>query len=356
MRRVLRGQVIIVSAAGALLGHVIAIPTRQSIFGAIMESIPLTGFVIKKDTLPVLDLSLFGVAGMALAVSAVATIAARRGISRALKTPPLRILREPEETSLRMSWGRWIAVAVLAAATITSIVTIPAMERDNQSGWIFVPLLLTSLLALIGPVMLPVIVKAWTLLVPENKLPAWHLARRAALHRLTSSTASITPIMTVTGLTAGLYTAISVLTSVYNDTIEEAFPLGVAILFLGGPALITGVGSSVAVLIAGRVRTRQVALLTTVGATRWMTLRTAFAEAMIYSITAGIVALLIAVATGAIVAIGVSGTTPEAEFRLELNAAILILASATVLLLASSLGPVLRGLRQRPAVVLGSGQ
>ncbi len=345
---ILRTQVMIVAFVGSAVGHLMAIPVHQSLFDSVISSLmPGTS-----SSLLTLGLSPTGAVASIVICALFAYLATGKGVARAITTPALHVLREPEDPTLHLGWRRWALASCTAALTMLLALSLPHTRAEDQSAWIFVPVLVTAIVAILSPAVLPAVMAGWTRIVPERTSLAWHLARRSALFRLTSSTSSISPLMTIVSLTAGIYSSTSILAGVYGGSGDEALPLGGAVLILGGPAVVTTVGSAVALLIAGRVRARNMGLLTALGASRRLVARTAFVEAVIYAATAGIVALVSTVVSALLITQGISRVVPGISFHVELAAAAVVLAVGFVLLAASTVFPVLRALRGNPTVQL----
>lgn len=118
----------------------------------------------------------------------------------------------------------------------------------------------------------------------------------------------------------------------------------VAIL-LGGPLLLSAVGSAIVVFITNRTRKKELALLQASGSTHQTIILTAVFEALIYVITATLLAFAIILSSSIIIAAGLSttihGTTPTVDSA----PALVIAGASSVLVLIATLAPTIKGLQ-----------
>ena len=181
--------------------------------------------------------------------------------------------------------------------------------------------------------------RAWTALVPRRWSAAWYLARSFTTYRLGQSAASITPLMIAMALAGGLFTTTATLSAAVGE--KRELEAGVVILIIGGPLLLAGIGAMATVFMSGYAREREFALIRAAGSTAGLIVLTAVWEALIYTVTAALLATA-AILMGA----GVLALT------LDLNAPVVSLSSVAtvsamgfVLLLAATLIPTLIALR-----------
>mgnify|MGYP006378063985 FL=1 len=146
-------------------------------------------------------------------------------------------------------------------------------------------------------------------------------------------------------LAGGLFTTAATLgTAVAAQTGRtDGFDLepGGVVLMLGGPLLLAAVGAAATVFMSGGAREREFALLQAAGATRAVIVKLAIWEALIYAVTATLLAAL-AIGIGAVVppsAPGLPGPT------LSLTSAWLVAGCGLALLLAATVLRTVAALR-----------
>jgi putative ABC transport system permease protein len=140
------------------------------------------------------------------------------------------------------------------------------VERLEVPLWIISPLVATLLVCL-GPIAFPALLRGWTSLVPRR----WStfLARSAA-HSIGRSTGAVNPLMVAVALAGGLYSANGTVRAAEGTSASPSISIGTVVLLLGGPLLLSALGSAVTIFMSARVRNREAALVrATGGRQRW---------------------------------------------------------------------------------------
>ena len=119
-----------------------------------------------------------------------------------------------------------------------------------------------------------------------------------------------------------------------------------AALLLGGPLLLAAVAAALVVFMSSRTRGHELAVLQASGATHRTIIFTAALEAVIYVITASILALAIIVASSVIIAAGLSTAVPGTTTTIDAMPGLIIAGIGCALILVATLGPTIVGLRR----------
>ena len=332
-------QLGIVGILGALIGCIVAVPVIGPLFAwSFRDWATLQGVTV--------TLSSGGVLVVAGSVAVVVVIGGLRGARRARRTPPIEALREPEPPRSTVGWFRVVVCAALVAATIGISAGMSGATFVQISGMSpLVTPLIAGAVAAIGPLLYPVILRAWTVMVPTAASASWFLARRSARYRLSQSSAAVGPLVVAIALAGGLYTSGATLAAAEAARTgrTEGFslaPEGVVIL-LGGPLLLSAVGAAATVFMSGHAREREYALIQAAGSTRGAIVLTAVWEAVIYAVTAFILGTSATVAGGLIVSNALSLPLPSVSF----TALGLIAGAGFLLTLAATVAPTVAALR-----------
>jgi len=277
-----------------------------------------------------------------------------RGARRASRTPPVAALRDPEPPSIRMGWFRILLAvlllcgAAMLAANLDGGATLSAFTGQA----VLLTPLLAAALAAAGPVVFPLVLRAWTSLLPARVSASWFLARHAARHRLSQSTATISPLMVAIALSGGLYTMAATLDAALaardgSTTGTGLAPEGV-VLLLGGPLLLSAVAAAATVFMSGHARERELALVQAAGATHGVVVLAAIWEAVIYAVTALLLGAAATIGGGLIIAGALSLPGPSVSFA-TLG---LITTGGLVLVLVATLVPTAAALRHEVSPAL----
>lgn len=282
-------QLAVVGFLGAFVGSMVAAASFIPLFPLVFVSIPELAPVVPHVSISSLSSVWWGVA-------LVFVCGGYRGARCAGKTPALLILREPEPRFIKVTWPRLVLFVVLVVCLGLIVYAMNTSSINIVMSWsMFVPLMVAAALVPIAPVLFRVLLVAWTQLLPQS-IHAWYLARQSARYGLSLSTAVETPLMVGVSLVAGVFSSVSVVALYMSETVgsKAVNGLGVsqALILLGGPILLCAVGAAVSVVMSSRTRMSDVALLMASGAQPSTLLRAAFCEALIHTVTAGIIGVL----------------------------------------------------------------
>lgn len=341
-------QLAIVGVLGSALGCLLALPVIGPLFEWSFREWPtMRGVTIGLSAPAALFVS--------LAVGGATVLGGLRGARSASRTPPIEALRDPEPRRTRLGWFRF----VLAAGALGALLGIALSIRGGSITRVTGPApLLTPLaagvLGAIGPLLNPLLLRAWTAVVPARLSTSWFLARHASRARLSRSSAAIGPLMVAIALAGGLYTAGATLAAgeaARSGSARgfELAPEGVVIM-LGGPLLLSAVGAAAAVFMSGHAREREVALLRAAGATNAVVRCAAAWEAVIFTVTAVILGLAATLAGGVIISAAIGLAAPT----VPLASVSAVAGGGFLLLLAATLAPTAAALRTEIPRVLAA--
>lgn len=267
------------------------------------------------------------------------------------KTAPLAALREPEAQAKRMRWWRWILflVVLLAAGVGGALAPFRVDTRSTAvSQYPLIPLYLTVILAALGPVLYPFVLRAWTALIPARVSTSWYLARHQARYHLGRSTASITPLFVGASLLGGLMTMSATTSAAITAAgLPGSFDLGLlqVMLLIGGPVVLGAAGAGTVLFMSNRTQGGEQALLRASGATSSTVWTAAFWQALIHVVTAFFLAVIVTLGTAAIVSGSLSRFIPATPV-IDLDAALLLVAAGLTVTLAATTVPALIRLRE----------
>lgn len=335
----------IVGALGALVGCGIAVPVFPPLFGWVFREWPdLRGVSLHLGVLSVLVVG--------AAITLMMLLGGLRGARRAGRTPPIMALRDPEPPRVRMSWSRLVFAALLlgGAATLAANLDGRAATLSAFAGQaILLTPLLAAALAAAGPLVFPLVLRAWTSLLPASVSASWFLARHSARHRLSQSTATISPLMIAIALSGGLYTMAATLDAALVErdggtTSSGLAPEGV-VLLLGGPLLLSAVAAAATVFMSGHAREREIALVQASGSTHGLIVLAAIWEAVIYAVTAMILGAAATIGGGLIIAGALALPLPIVSF----DTLGVIMGGGLLLILIATVAPTTSALRHEVA-------
>ena len=325
-------QLLLVSLLGSLLGMAAAPPLARAMF---TWGFPADSILYGIQTS-------FGpptVVGTLLAVCLLVLLGGWRPARRAARTEPLQVLREPEPKGKTMGWLRWVMSLVALGAVYGISVELFVPGSDPALTPLIAPAMAAVVLFL-GPFLYPLVLSAWTALLPGRVSPAWFLARHQAQHRLSYGTAAITPLFVGISLTGGLLTAAATQFKGESVAVEQL------VIMLGGPILLAAVASAVVVFMSSRTRGQELGLLQASGATHRTLVRTALCEALIYVVTACLLSAVVIVASGAVIAAGLSVSEPGTAPSFAFGAALVVAGLGGLLVLVATVVPTVAGLRR----------
>lgn len=337
---VVLAQLGIVGVFGALIGCLIAVP----FFGPLFTWTFRTWEGMQGISLHLGVVSMLVVAGT---IAVIVLVGGLRGARRASRTPPIEALRDPEPPQMRVGWFRIVLIVVTLGGTVALALNLDgAASISAFSGQaILLTPLAAAALAAAGPIVFPLILRAWTELLPASTSASWFLARNSARYRLSHSSAAISPLMVAIALAGGLYTTGATLATAQaartgsSDGFDLA-PEGV-VLLLGGPLLLSAVAAAATVFMSGHAREREFALVQAAGSTHAGIMLTAIWEAVIYTVTAAILGTAATVVGGYIIATKLSLPFPTVSY----STLGLIAGGGFMLILAATVTPTAAALR-----------
>lgn len=332
-------QLGLIALLGSASGVGVALLVLNPMFAAILSSwddVSAVHFVLG----PAAGLSVLG------AVLLVTLLGGLRGARRASRVPPIEALRDSDASAMKVRWFRMLLAAAILTGLVWTSTSLYGAEFDyiiNTS--IAITPLIVALLAALGPLVLPVVQRAWTALLPRRASASWFLSRNSARYRLSQSAAAISPLMVVIGLTGGLYTTSSLLRqSIIERTGDDqgwSLPLESVVLMLGGPLLLSGVAAAATVYMTSHAREREFALVAAAGATHRHVVWMAVWEAVIYAGSALLLGAVAVVGGGVIVATSLG----LHSMPMSWSSTAVIAGGGFVLLLVATVVPTVAALR-----------
>lgn len=355
-------QLVTVSLASSLIGSLLALLALRPALGFLAFERVQAGTPMPAPE-PVYSIWPFLLT--ALGAVAIAVLGGLRQAVRGSLTAPVEALREhsADGQTLRMTIGRIIGTvltALVLAAAYASI-TVFTAEPDSETVSNLIMLSMSVLivmavfLALLAPVLIGPLTRAWVRLLP---LPfaSWQMARRTVTSRARRLTRSVVPVMMTIGLLLGMLGIWGSLESTliangYDIEITATGPASL-LVFLGLPLLISLAGGVGSLIMMSRQRDAELALLGIVGATPGQRVLVPLLEAVIITVTATLLGLIMAAGALAVLTVGLpaAGMTyafvpPMAMFAVTVIATMVITISATVI-------PTLRSLCEvEPALI-----
>lgn len=332
-------QLGIVGALGAAVGCLLALPIFPPLFVWVFrEWTDMQGISLHLGAVSVLV--------VVASIAVVVLLGGLRGARRASRTPPIEALRDPEPPRIKMGWFRIVLAVLVIGGTVALALTLDgnaSISAFSGQAVLLTPLIAAALAAA-GPLVFPLVLRAWTSLLPPGASASWFLARNSARYRLSQSSAAISPLMVAVALAGGLYTTGATLAAAQaertgsSDGFDLA-PEGVVIL-LGGPLLLSAIAAAT-VFMSGHAREREFALIQAAGSTHADITLTAIWEAVIYAATAAILGTAATVIGGLIIAAKLSLPVPAVSFA-TLG---LIAGGGFLLVLAATVAPTVAALR-----------
>jgi len=340
--RVVLLQLAFLGVVASVAGVLVALPLAQPAFDWLASRVPsLVGVKVGQ--------SIFGALIVLVVTTGLMVLGGQRAARRAGNVPAVEALSAPVDPKTGMSVARW----VLAAAGFLATVGLSAGLHDvgilgiGQNG-LFVGLALSTVLAALAPLLLSPFLRMWTRVVPVRVSAAWYLARNACRYRVVQSTSAIVP------LTIGLV-LIGSFTSVFSMFVNAQQVSGANsqaqmdgeanLVIFGAPLVLATVAAAVTVFMSGRAREREFALINAAGGTPRMIVRTAIYEALIYAVTALLLALIIVLITATVVWSALTALAPGTTFTVDLAPMTVMFMVGFVGLLAATVIPTVLGLR-----------
>ncbi|PYY43232.1 hypothetical protein DEJ32_00730 [Curtobacterium sp. MCPF17_046] len=347
---VVRLQLGVVALVGSTLGCLVVAPVAPAVLHLGLSA---------SDGLRDLDERFDVVGGVAVvvAVTAVVVLSSLRSSRRAGRVRPVEVLRDPDAAAGRTSWGRWTlaGVAVVLAVLLTSSLAAGGV-RASTSVLLIGPFLTAAAVA-VGPTLFPVVLRAWTAVLPAHWSASWFLARNAAASAVGRSSATVGALVLTIALPASITggfatTADAVRRSTGGD--GPGLDPQSLLLMLGGPLLVSLSGAAATVLMAGRTREQEAALVEAAGGSRSVVLARAAWESVVLVGTAVLVSAAVLVVSGVAQAIALGVTVPGTSPDVGLGVAGPATLVSLVLMVAASTLPLVVGRRRSIPLVLAA--
>lgn len=283
-----------------------------------------------------------------------AVVGGARQARRASRTPAVEALREAAEPRPpRFLVLKSLLKALLPELAVASswAAIAPLVENRNKetvSNLLVLDLLQIflcgALVAALATVLVPLLTRAWTALVPSRD-PAWVLARSTVTARADRAQRSLVPVMfgigiAVAELGAGASISATLEASGLGADLTTG-DLGTFIMMAGPPLAIAFAGSIGALIMMGRQRDAELALLGVSGATPGQRAAVPVLEAVIITVSAALLSHGMILPTYAYQAVSLraAGLTWRAEVPWGAAAATLLVCGAITV--ASTVLPTL---------------
>lgn len=327
--RIFSTQVVLVSACGALVGATASIPTHNAV-----TSLLGRGTIDVSQTLPEFARYL-GILLSVVTVSAWGILAGVLPGIRASRTSPLAGQApdtEPPSPPRRLT-KLLVFVVFLQIPLLVPLIAVP------PSGGLIAGLVtilpatqaLVITVALLAPYYLTPLIRIWTLIPGLSRWIPWDIARHIATTRVSQSTATVTPLM----IGIGLFTNFNMAAAAASNAQGSPINMFDGILMLTPIAAIGAVGSVAVVFMASRHRARDLTSLRVAGASPVASMSVFICEALIYVITAVLIALMQSCIAFLIL------TASASRWNAPIDLSGLDLTGATVVTLLGGVGTVL---------------
>ncbi|MBG0741169.1 FtsX-like permease family protein [Paeniglutamicibacter antarcticus] len=304
-------QLAILSLLAAATGVLVGWPFIQPLFDWLGTRVPsLAGLTA--------SLSPVAVALVVLASVLLTLVGGIRPARAAGATPPIMALRSSATPHGGMSIARWIWCALLLLAGVgmgAGIQSIP-LSGIGSTG-VFIPFVFGCAVACMGPILVPLLLRAWTALIPLTLSPSWFLARNASRYRVTQSASAIVPLSLGLILVGSFTSVLAMFDQALTLESGRGGPPAdttANLVVYGAPLILATLAAAVTVFMSGRARERENALILAAGTTRATIIATAVLEAVIYTATATILALIVLIPSLGIVWAGMDKVVPRTEF------------------------------------------
>lgn len=301
--RLVLGELAAVAVLGAALGSALAWLVCPTLVRALLVGSDGLGEVV-----PTLGPGSAAIGGAV--VVGVVLLAALPRAREAGSAPVLALLRGGVRQRQRQrAVLRLVVAALLLAVAASMFAGLPQSLPNGAAQSVLIGPVLIAAASAGAPVYVPRLIRLWTAVVPSRASVSWYLARATVIDSAERSSASVVSFTVAIGLLwtflAGQNTAA---TALGGGAAADPRPLA---LLLGGPTLLAAVGAAAGVLMASSFREREEALLEVAGADRGVRVLTAAWEALIYVVTAAVLASgVVALVSGGI-AVGLQGVAPS---------------------------------------------
>lgn len=305
VRSTLVSQLLVVSLASAVVGDLIAVALARpwmalDSFAARDESLALPTEP-GAHWVPVVAVNLF--------CALFALLAGARQASAASAIPPIEALRRAAGPARvvrlgKRGWTLVVLILVTVAVAVAAVGIVSGQGDVSVVGHLIMAatalvFVLTGLLAVVAPVLVAPLTRAWTALVPSRD-PAWVMARSTVTARADRLYRSVIPVMFALaigiGVTAVLDSALASMEASGGGFAELSTPGIADLLALFGLPLAIAFASGIGSLVMmGRQRDAELALVGIVGGTPAQRVAIPVWEAVIIVVNATILALVVTV-------------------------------------------------------------
>ena len=336
IRSVVLLQATLLGIVAFAIALILAAPTLNLFLNTLSAPIRTEADPIREVTLGVFEFSVAFLVFMAVVV-----LSALGAARKARRTPILAAIRTPEIVNAPLSTTRIVLAIVCAIIAIASSVLL----HVTQAGYVAIGQMLILVAFLFAaPWASERVMRLWVGLVP-GRMASWYVARESAKYNVTRSHAGISLMVIAVGL--------GTLTGVFGLWSEPEYAV-MAIALFGAPlGLVLFAGAATIIMTSGH-RRRDTTLLTMSGATRTTTLAAAAFEALIFTLTAGIISLFVALPF-----VFTPAHTPTATGEVEVANPFLplvpipfVLALGIILMFVAIARPVIQASRNSPAAEL----
>ncbi|PZF44639.1 MULTISPECIES: hypothetical protein [unclassified Curtobacterium] len=343
VRRVVSGQLAIVSAAGALVGAGVAAAAPAFVEVQLRQASGLDGV---RPAVTAFDQTV-----VALVVVAVSVAAGFRATAAAASTPAVTVLRDAGGTRPPRRTLRVLGALALVALAVQMVVSLPSSLSAGAPAAVLIGPVLIAALSAVAPFVAPALMTAWTALVPARMSASFVVARALVLHATDRSVTTVSALIVAIGLPVTLDAGRRTVATALGGQPTDG--TGALALVLGGPVLLAAVGAAAAAFMASRTRGRDQALLRAAGATEGFTIRVAVSEAVVHVVNAAIIAVLLTLVTVIAEAAAFTAAGVPASPVLPVGTLVAAIAATAPPMVVATLVPALlserRSLRERLA-------
>ncbi|WP_426623766.1 FtsX-like permease family protein [Leifsonia sp. McL0607] len=332
IRSVIFLQALFLGLVAFAIALILAAPTLNLFLNTLSAPLRTEADPIREVTLGVFEFSI-----AFLVFMAVVLLSALGAARKARRTPILAAIRTPEVVNAPLSTTR-IVLAIVCA--IIAIVSTVLLCFTPVGYFVLGQMMILVAFLFAAPWVSERVMRLWVALLPGRKA-SWYVARESAKYNVTRSHAGISLMVIACGL--GMVTGVAGLWS-------EPRTAGLAIAVFGTPLVLVLYAGAATIIMTSGHRRRDTTLLTISGATRTTALASAAFEALIFTLTAGIISLVVAlpfVFTPA-PAPNATGEVKVATF-LPLVPIPFVLALGIVLMFVAIARPVIQAGRNSPA-------
>ncbi|MCE1178433.1 MAG: hypothetical protein LWW86_05305 [Micrococcales bacterium] len=304
--------------------------------------------------------------GGALFTVVLALVGGLRQARAASRILPVEALRQSRDSgTIRRSTAsiafRWVVFAALTGLVVAMVMIFKSAAKDmgrdapmNLAQMSLASLFLTGLaLAIVAPLIVGPMTRLWTALPVPGA--AWHLARHTAIAKSDRLVKSVVPVMFAVGLVFGLVSFAGTMDRSISDSmgiqLEGSSPEAMMSM-IALPLAIAVAGSVGSLVMMSRQRDAELALDGVIGATPSQQTVIPVLEALIVTVTATVLGLVMAPVSTTFLYTGFRALLPKAHLVMPfgyLSGAVVVCFLVTA---AATLLPTLRSLREpAPKVV-----